>query len=316
MSLLDDSQRASVIASCEDPVPENVLSQYGRRIIKISDREVVKCGLDVTREEFENQRIAYELVDSRIARIPRVYDFFLGERGWGYIVMELIKGKVIDPLDDIDAIQRVAKVLGHFATLRYNIPGSLYGGACRGLLFPETGDLVFDSLDRMEEWFNTRLFAHNPKLDLQGCDLVLCHLDIAPRNIIWQEDGTLCLVDWASAGFYPRLFEFCMQWILDGKDGDFNSILLELADPLSDHEMAQKDAMMCAWRNIQKYPFQNKTSRSPQRSSGHSTDLLPARVHPMPDYPPEWYEKAALECSIPPKPTSQGLSRVDYKKIM
>ena len=70
----------------------------------------------MTREEFENQRIAHELVDSRIVSIPRVYDFFLDEQGWGYIVMELMKGKVIDPLNDVSAIQRVASVLGHFAT--------------------------------------------------------------------------------------------------------------------------------------------------------------------------------------------------------
>lgn len=31
--------------------------------------------------------------------------------------------------------------------------------AYRGFLFPETEDLAFDSLGRMEEWFNSRLFA-------------------------------------------------------------------------------------------------------------------------------------------------------------
>ncbi|KAJ5812927.1 kinase-like protein [Penicillium robsamsonii] len=255
MSLPGDLQQASVIASCANPSPGNVVSQYGKRIIRISDHQIVKCGPDMTREEYENQRIAYGLVDSRIARIPRVYEFFLDERGWGYIVMEFIEGKIIDPLNDVGAIQRIASVLDHFTALRYKIPGSFYGGACRGLLFPETEDLVFDTLDQMEKWFNSRLFAHNPTLTLQGCELVLCHLDIAPRNMLWQEDGSLCLLDWASAGFYPRLFEFCMQWIFDGKDGSFNSLLLESMNPLSDHEMAQKDAILCAWRNIQKYPL-------------------------------------------------------------
>lgn len=88
----------------------------------MSDQQVAKCGPDVTREEFENQRMAYELVDSRIARIPHVYDFCIDEQGCGYIVMEFIQGKVIDPLDDVSAIQKVASVLSHFATLRYNVP--------------------------------------------------------------------------------------------------------------------------------------------------------------------------------------------------
>ncbi|CAG8098493.1 unnamed protein product [Penicillium nalgiovense] len=191
MALTEDL-RASVIASCADPLPGNVVSQYGKRVIKISDHQVVKRGIGVTKEEYENQRIAYELVDSRIARIPR---------------------KIIDPLDDISAKQRIARVLDHFATLRHNVPGSLYEGPCRGILFPDTEDWAFDSLDAMEKWFNSRLFVHNPTLTLQDCEFVFCHLDIAPRNILWQEDGTLCLVDWASAGFYPRLFEFCVQWI-------------------------------------------------------------------------------------------------------
>ncbi|KAJ5544173.1 kinase-like protein [Penicillium frequentans] len=255
MAPLEDVQRALVIASCSNPVPDSILSKYGKRVIKISDCQVVKWGPDVTKEEFENQRLAYELVDSRKVRIPRVCDFFCDERGWGYFVMEFIDGKVIDPLEDVNSIQRVASVLNYFSTLRYNVPGSLYGSPCRGLLFPETEDLVFDSLDAMETWFNSRLFAHNPKLTLRDHKLVLCHLDIAPRNILWQEDGSLCLIDWASAGFYPRIFEFCVQWIFDGKDGNFNSLLLKSMNPLLDQEMAQKEPILCAWRNIQKYPL-------------------------------------------------------------
>ena len=84
---------------------------------------------------------------------------------------------------------------------------------------------------------------------------MLCHLDIAPRNILWLEDGSLCLIDWASAGYYPRLFEFCAQWVVEGKDGNFNYLLLKLMDALSDREIAQKEAILCAWRNIQKYPL-------------------------------------------------------------
>lgn len=112
-------------------------------------------------------------------------------------------------------------------------------------------DFVFSSLVGMEMWFNSRRFAHNPKLTLQGCEPVLRHIDIAPRNIL-QEDGSLCLVDWASAGYYPRLSEFCAQWIIEGKDGNFNSLLLKSMAPLPDQEIAQKESL-CAWRNIQKY---------------------------------------------------------------
>lgn len=252
-----DFQPASVIACCANPPPENIISQYGKRVIKVSDHQVVKWGPDITEEEAKNQQIAYERVDRRIIRIPRVYAFFSDEHGWGYIVMEYIKGKIIDPLDDKSAIKKVADVLDPVATLQRSssVPGPLCGGgSCHGLLFPDNEDLVSSSLDAMEKWFNSRLFAHNPKLTLRGCELVLCHLDIAPRNLLWQEDGSLCLVDWASAGYYPRLFEFCAQWIIKGKDGAFNSMLLEYmnVNPLPDHEIAQ-ESLLCAWGNIQKY---------------------------------------------------------------
>ncbi|KAJ5950730.1 kinase-like protein [Penicillium vulpinum] len=294
MAFPQDIQPASVIACCADPLPANIVSQYGKGVIRISNHQVVKCGPGVTKEEAENQRIAYELVDSRIVRIPRVDAFFLDEQGHGYIVMEFIEGKIVDILDET-AIQKVAGVLNYFTTLRHTSPGSLSGGPCRGLIFPDTEDLVFNSSHEMEEWFNSRLFAHNPKLILQGCELVFCHLDIAPRNIIWQEDGSICLIDWASAGYYPKLFEVCMQWIIEGKDGNFNSLLLESMDPLSSHEMAQKESILCAWRNIQKYPFRSKKSAC-RRLPG---DLKPVPPPPMPEYPPGWIEQYHRENHTP-----------------
>ena len=41
-------------------------------------------------------------------------------------VMELIKGKVIDPLEDLGAVEKIAGVLDYFATLRHTTPGSLW----------------------------------------------------------------------------------------------------------------------------------------------------------------------------------------------
>ncbi|CAG8050980.1 unnamed protein product [Penicillium olsonii] len=244
--------RASLIARCTNPLPENVISQYGKRVIRVSDHEVVKCGPDVTKEEADNQRIAHGLLENRLVRVPRVFDFFSDEQDCGYIVMEYIDGTVMDPADD-SALRKVADLMDYFATLRHTNPGSLCGGPCRGILFPETEDLLFDNLDHMERWFNSRLLPSDPNISFQGCDLVFCHLDLAPRNILLQKDGTICLVDWASAGYYPRLFEFSAQWIFEGRNDSFNPPLMDLVIPLSAIEMASKDSFLRAWRNIQRY---------------------------------------------------------------
>jgi hypothetical protein len=80
MTLLEDLQRASVVASCANQLPGSNLSRYAKRIIRISDHQVVKWRPDVSKEVL-NQRLAYELVDCGKVRIPRVCDFFCDKRG-------------------------------------------------------------------------------------------------------------------------------------------------------------------------------------------------------------------------------------------
>ncbi|TVY88234.1 hypothetical protein LAWI1_G007368, partial [Lachnellula willkommii] len=41
------------------------------------------------------------------------------------------------------------------------------------------------------------------RFDFAAAKLVMCHGDLAPRNILQLDDGRLALLDWANAGFYP-----------------------------------------------------------------------------------------------------------------
>lgn len=52
---------------------------------------------------------------------------------------------------------------------------------------------------------------------------------VAPRNFILLQDGSLCLLDWTSAGFYPRFFESCVLWITRGMRGSVSSDVLKQA---------------------------------------------------------------------------------------
>ncbi|KAJ5685123.1 hypothetical protein N7536_007742 [Penicillium majusculum] len=270
-----------LISLCLQAAPDRIVGgrQGGNLVVKTSNDTVIKFGVGVTEDEANNQRKAYELLDHDIVHVPRFYRFFTDELGRGYILMEYVEGHVIDPLHEPHLIAKIAQVLDYFSTLTANRVGSLGGGLSRGLLWPDGEDLDFDDKGQMESWFNSKLFPGEGNVSFRDCDLVLCHLDIAPRNIIWQPDGRICLVDWASAGFYPRIFEFWAQWNIEGMEGPFNSQLLQSMKPLPPHESVQQSQICRVWYNTQKYYFPSTTVE----------DLTPQdekRTAPGPPVPP------------------------------
>ncbi|KAJ9288395.1 hypothetical protein DTO021C3_3914 [Paecilomyces variotii] len=278
-----ESSDAELITYCLSGPHDRIIGGIpeGNLVVRISEHTVIKFGPGLSKDEAINQQRAYNLLDHDIVRVPRVHRFFTDNMGRGYIMMDYMEGRVIDPLEP-DRIERLARVLDYFLMIEGDTPGSLSGGPCRGLLWPETQDLTFWSMERMEAWFNSRLFPGEGKVSFQNCDLVLCHLDIAPRNVIWQSDGGICLVDWASAGFYPRLFEFWAQWNIEGKDGSFNRLLLDSMKPLRDHEMAQKRSICRVWYNIQKYAFSRETLCGRDRTRREEKKRIPVPGPPLP----------------------------------
>ena len=159
--------------------------------------------------------------------------------------MDFMEGKVIDPLEDLIRITTVAGILDHLAIFRRTVPGPLnYGPPCGVLFFLDEGDIPFTEVKDLERWWNRRLLSGESATDLQGLDLVLCYLDVAPRNILWREGEALCLIDWSSAGYYPRVFEFCAQYILEGKDGRFNRLLLDAMIKLEHVDSKQIEPML------------------------------------------------------------------------
>jgi serine/threonine protein kinase len=236
----DTATDDEIVQHCRRSNPNrDIISEFegGRSVIRISEEAVVKCGFGVTQLEAQNQQKAYEMIDPSVIRIPQVYRFF-SNRDIGYIIMEYIDGKELSIVEDPDIfLKPMAEVLKSFEQIRYHKPGPF----CEG---PATGQLWIDpyiicSVSDIEEYYNTRQLREGPKLDIKNYPLVFCHLDIAPRNILVLEDGSLCLIDWTSAGFYPRLFERCVLRInRRGKD-PWNDKLLNLLDTLDEHEMSQ-----------------------------------------------------------------------------
>ncbi|KAJ6110064.1 hypothetical protein N7486_002299 [Penicillium sp. IBT 16267x] len=148
------------------------------------------------------------------------------------MVSDFIAGKIIDPLPHTH-IQRLAKILEYFRSITSECAGSLCGGPSTGLIWPDTNDLTIRSVEQVEEWFNSRLFPAD-----------------APRNVIWLEDDRICLLDWASAGFYPRLLEFASLFY---QEYNFGEALLNAVGFGSERDKEEQQKICQALYNNERY---------------------------------------------------------------
>lgn len=224
---------------------EAVLSHHvgGNAVVAISDQLVVKFGGAVTSHEFDNQKIAHRLLLQEASiGVPKPYCFF--QKGHvGYLVMDYIKEDT-ESSDSLSALE-IVELLRVFATIRSDRPGSLGGGPCCGLLWSEYHSFTPERIDDVEKHFSERLRGVSD-LALSPYPAVLHHGDLAARNITKKGDR-LYILDWASAGYFPRLFEVaamrrtnCDPLILDVLD------LMDSIAWLSEDESAQVDHIVKA----------------------------------------------------------------------
>lgn len=232
----------------------DVISEFegGLSVVKISESAVVKCGFGVTQLEAQNQQQAYELLDPTIIRIPRVHRFFTYNLA-GYIIMEYIEGQLLSSVEDPTfCLRAMVHVLKYFEHLEGAKPGPFHGGEAQGQLWLDES-IAPATISDIEDYYNNRQLRFSTKLKLKGYPLIFSHLDIAPRNIIVLKDGALCLIDWASAGFYPRLFERCALRLNIRRKGDWNDQLLDLLDVLDEDEALQAQLIEKAYFLGQKF---------------------------------------------------------------
>ena len=100
--LVEDLSNDEIVQRCRHP-HRKLLGTTGR-IVRLSDKTVVKFGWGVTAEEADNQRRAFELLDNSIVRVPEVYRYFSrsnakSDPDSGYLVMEYIHGQALDEKD-------------------------------------------------------------------------------------------------------------------------------------------------------------------------------------------------------------------------
>jgi len=212
----------------------------GTRLVRFSDTTIIKFGLDITPAEAATQRYVWEHANQDIFHIPEPYRFFQ-DGPIGYLVMEYLVGTSLSTYlesasseEQINLVNSVMEALDHLATLPVPLkqgPGPAGGGSPRGYLWSDTGlSTSFASIFEMESWLNHILLQYQPGnqtrlFDFTAATLVVCHTDLAPRNLLRLDSGKIALLDWGSAGFYPPIFEIYALRTRADREPFFASIL-------------------------------------------------------------------------------------------
>lgn len=200
----------------------------GVKIVRIADNAVVKYGYDVKISEAKNMVFVAKHTS---IRLPYVFDAWVENGGKdtnneddiGFIVMSYIDGRLLDEVwselsdssrDDVQ--QQLYQFIRELRQSESECPGPIGCGVSEGAFFTDYGAGPFISKDEMEAWFNERLavcrefgITDEGQKGFRGLfrRLVMCHMDLHPRNVILDSQGKAWLIDWGYAGMYPPYFE-------------------------------------------------------------------------------------------------------------
>ena len=151
-----------ILNFCQHYDEHSILSQEssGRKVIEMTAGVVVKFGIGVTVQEANAQQLAFQKINSKALRIPRVYRFFSRQNSelWsiGYVAMEKIEGVNLEQgnWDASDLCQRVAASLNALHSVSSDYPGPVSGGEAQGHLWSEDGSgTAFLDTKHLEMYF-------------------------------------------------------------------------------------------------------------------------------------------------------------------
>jgi Phosphotransferase enzyme family len=237
---------------------ERLLASTSNILVKLNEQALVKFNSSVTASEAANQRYARVILGSAQSgvAVPEVFRYFEASSEYdikeksGYLIMEYVSAA---PSSDLSpgGLKICAKRIANAANVMWQTtcdrPGPVDGGEPRGPMWAPDNRAYerFQSRRDMESWFNRALQKEHTTTNLEGINLVFCHLDLAPRNFLLCSDSTLYLLDWACAGFFPQIFEIWALRLTQSHDSEFVRSLLTSLPPLSRQE---EEATYTLWQ--------------------------------------------------------------------
>lgn len=219
------------------------------KVVQISPNIVVKFGRFVKRGEFLNQKVAFQRLDPSIVRVP-VPHRFIQHDSIGYLVMDFAKGKVPSVKEALAIAPQLGRILSYLHEIYGDSPGSLGGDPITGAIWPD-GDLIFEDRASLEEWLNVRLRRPGHKINFEEQQFVMCHLDFVPRNMVVY-NGTVTLLDWSSAGYFPGIFDYIAYSFSPFDVGFFKCLQPHLKE-ITDQEEEMSKNVLRALENCQIY---------------------------------------------------------------
>ncbi|KAI0057790.1 kinase-like protein [Artomyces pyxidatus] len=208
----------SVLQLLRSPIGRSSDSTASLQIHRISDSMLVKVGPYVDIAEARTMMFVRERTE---IPVPTVHLVFVSE-GKTYIVMDYISGgdlqhrwPTLQPAERDSVLRQVSKYLHDLRgiTPPSQTPGPIGGGICRGRWFSSGGAGPFQSHAQLVAWWNKSHSAHSADREPSGNtlsadqSLVFTHCDFLPRNLILNS-GTVWVVDWELAGWYPPYLEY------------------------------------------------------------------------------------------------------------
>lgn len=115
-----------------------------------------------------------------------------------------------------DIVHQLHQFVQQLQRLKAPHAGPVGGDISRAKIFGLYNAGPFHTIQDIEAWLDGRLRVckrpqHAPASAprFAGCfeELVVCHLDLAARNLILDPQGRLWVLDWGKAGGYPPVFK-------------------------------------------------------------------------------------------------------------
>lgn len=216
----------------------------GVTVARVHPSAVLKYGREVRLSEARTMQYVTDHTTVRLPRVTQAWeeeDDDPADKNTGYILMNYIEGTVLSDFwsnMDREARREVHEQVAEFVRQLHSTvvdsPGPIGGDVCNGAVFTDYGAGPFKSIEGLNACFNERLsvckqfgsqLEMRPFTSSDFQPLVLCHMDLFPRNIILDPNGKIWLLDWGYAGGYPAHFE---EVVLRGRAKDFTDDLLDV----------------------------------------------------------------------------------------